>query len=146
MRMQSYSLNNGAIIINDAYNANPTSMHESIKSLSQSYPNREILLVLGDMLELGEKSPDYHAELGRYINSLPNIKTVYLFGDLVNYLKEELTDKKSKYFISKTILCEEIINDITENTLVFIKGSRGMKLDEVYNEIIATDKIKRGLK
>ena len=146
MRMQSYSLNNGAIIINDAYNANPTSMHESIKSLSQSYPNREILLVLGDMLELGEKSPDYHAELGRYINSLPNIKTVYLFGDLVNYLKEELTDKKSKYFISKTILCEEIINDITENTLVFIKGSRGIKLDEVYNEIIATDKIKRGLK
>ena len=48
--------------------------------------------------------------------------------------------------MSKTILCEELIHDITENSLIFIKGSRGMKLDEVYNEIIAVDKIKRGIK
>lgn len=146
MRMQPYTLGNGAVVVNDAYNANPTSMQVSINSLSQSYPNRDVILVLGDMLELGENSPNYHAQLGKYINSLPNIKTVYLLGDLVNHLKRELTDKKSKYFISKTILCEELIQDITENSLVFIKGSRGMKLDEVYNEIITVDKIKRGIK
>jgi UDP-N-acetylmuramoyl-tripeptide--D-alanyl-D-alanine ligase len=146
MRMQPYSLKNGAVVINDAYNANPTSMQESIKSLAQSYPNREIILVLGDMLELGEKSAEYHAELGKYINSLQNIKSVYLFGDLVNHLKRELLDIKSKFFISKSILCDEIIKDITENSLIFIKASRGMKLDEVYDEIIAVDKIKRGIK
>ncbi|MBO7611684.1 MAG: UDP-N-acetylmuramoyl-tripeptide--D-alanyl-D-alanine ligase [Elusimicrobia bacterium] len=146
MRMQPYTLGNGGIVVNDAYNANPTSMQVSINSLSQSYPNRDVILVLGDMLELGENSPNYHAQLGKYINSLPNIKVVYLLGDLVNHLKRELTDKKSKYFISKTILCEELMQDITENSLVFIKGSRGMKLDEVYNEIIAVDKIKRGIK
>lgn len=146
MRMQPYTLGNGAVMVNDAYNANPTSMQTSIKSLAQSYPNREVILVLGDMLELGEKTADYHAELGKYINTLPNIKSVYLFGDLVNHLKRELTDKQSKYFISKTILCEEIMEDIKENSLVFIKGSRGMKLDEIYNEIITADKIKRGIK
>lgn len=146
MRMQSYKLNNGAILINDAYNANPTSMNESIKSLSQSYPNKDVILILGDMLELGENSAKYHAELGRYINSLPYVKSVYLLGDLVSYLKEELIDKKSKYFMSRTILYEELMQDLTENSLVFIKGSRGMKLDEIYNELIAMDTIKKGLK
>ncbi len=146
MRMQTYTMNNGAIVVNDAYNANPTSMHESIKSLAQSYPNRDVILVLGDMLELGENTAKYHAEIGEYINSLPYVKSVYLFGDLVNYIKGELTNKDSKYFMSKTILCEEIIHDITENSLIFIKGSRGMKLDEVYNELLAVDKIKRGIK
>ena len=146
MRMQPYTLANGAVVVNDAYNANPTSMQVSINSLSQSYPNRDVILVLGDMLELGENSADYHAQLGKYINSLPNIKAVYLFGDLVNYLKSELTDKKSKFFISKTILCEELIQDITGNSLIFIKGSRGMKLDEIYDEVITVDKIKRGIK
>lgn len=146
MRMQSYTLNNGAIIINDAYNANPTSMHESIKSLSQSYPNRDVILVLGDMMELGENAAQYHADLGKYINSLPSVKSVYLLGNLVNYLKEKLTDKKSKYFMSKNILYEEIINDITENSLIFIKGSRKMKLDDIYDEIIAMNKIKKGTK
>ncbi len=145
MRMQSHTLKNGAIIVNDAYNANPTSMHESIKSLAQSYPNREVILVLGDMLELGENTAQYHAEIGKYINSLPYIKSVYLLGDLVNYIKGELHDKKSKFFISKKILCEELQQDFTENSLIFIKGSRGMKLDEVYNEVIAVDKIKKGI-
>ena len=146
MRMQSYTMNDGAIVINDAYNANPTSMQESIKSLAQSYPNRDVILVLGDMLELGENTAKYHAEIGKYINSLNYVKSVYLFGDLVNYIKSEIIDKKCKYFMSKTILCEELIHDITENSLIFIKGSRGMKLDEVYNEIISVDKIKRGIK
>jgi len=146
MRMQAYTLNNGAIVINDAYNASPTSMHESIKSLAQSYPNKEVILVLGDMLELGENSPQYHADIGKYINSLSYVRSVYLLGDMVNHIKRELSDKKSKFFISKKILCEELMQDLTENSLVFIKGSRGMKLDEVYNEIIAIDKIQRGIK
>ena len=146
MRMQAQTLGNGAIIVNDAYNANPTSMKESIKSLSQSYPDRDVILVLGDMLELGENSPQYHAEIGKYINTLDFVKSFYLFGDLVNHIKNEITDKKTEFFISKKILCEEIMQHITENSLVFIKGSRGMKLDEVYNELITIDKIKRGIK
>jgi len=146
MRMQEYTLSNGAILINDAYNANPTSMQESIKSLAQSYPNKDVILILGDMLELGENSNQYHAGLGKYINSLPYVKSVYLFGDLVNNIKNELTDKKSKYFMTKSIISEEILQEITENSLIFIKGSRGMKLDTIFEDIITMDKIKRGIK
>lgn len=146
MRMQEYMLNDGTILINDAYNANPTSMQESIKSLSQSYPNKDVVLILGDMLELGEKKYQYHTELGRYINSLPYVKSVYLFGDLVSYIQKEITGKKTKHFFTKSGLCKEVMNEINENSVIFIKGSRGMKLDTVFNDIITADKIKRGKK
>lgn len=142
MRMQSYVLKNGATIVNDAYNANPSSMKESITSLAQSFPNKEVILVLGDMLELGEKSAQYHAEIGNFINKLPYVKSVYMFGNEVSALKAELTNKNSKYFMSKTILYEELMQDLNENSLVFIKASRGMKLDLIYDEIIGSDKLK----
>ncbi len=143
MRMQSYVLKNGTTIVNDAYNANPSSMKEAVTSLAQSYPDKEVILVLGDMLELGENSAKYHAEIGRYINTLPYVKSVYLFGNFVNALKAELINKEAKYFMSKTILYEDLLKDLNENTLVFIKASRGMKLDSIYDEIVAFDKLKK---
>ncbi len=94
MRMQSYKLSNEAVIINDAYNANPSSMKESISSLSQSYPDKEVILILGDMLELGDKAADFHSEIGKFINSLPNVKMVCLFGDWSGILKMKLKIKK----------------------------------------------------
>ncbi|MDD3052781.1 MAG: UDP-N-acetylmuramoyl-tripeptide--D-alanyl-D-alanine ligase [Endomicrobiaceae bacterium] len=142
MRMQSYKLSNEAIIINDAYNANPSSMRESISSLSQSYPDKEVILILGDMLELGENAAEYHSEIGKFINTLPYVKMVCLFGDLVGHIKNEIKDKKIKYFMSKRILLEELEKELNANTLVFIKASRGMKLDVIYDEMILRDKIK----
>ncbi|MEA5000807.1 MAG: UDP-N-acetylmuramoyl-tripeptide--D-alanyl-D-alanine ligase [Endomicrobiaceae bacterium] len=142
MRMQSYKLSNEAVIINDAYNANPSSMKESISSLSQSYPDKEVILILGDMLELGDKAADFHSEIGKFINSLPNVKMVCLFGDLVGYIKDEIKDKKVKYFMSKRILLEEVEKELNANSLVFVKASRGMKLDVVYDEMILRDKLK----
>lgn len=143
MRMQSYVLKNGATIINDAYNANPSSMKESITSLAQSYPNKEVTLVLGDMLELGDNAAQYHAEIGKFINTQPNIKNVYLFGSLVSNIKNELTKKRARYFMTKIIICEELMKEMNENTLIFIKGSRRMHLDAVYDELIAMDKLKK---
>ena len=115
-------------------------------TLAQSYPNKDVILILGDMLELGEKTNQYHAELGKYINSLPYIKSVFLFGNLVSYIQKELTDKKTKYFMTKSVLCEQVMSEIKENSIIFIKGSRGMKMETVFNDIIVADKIKRGIK
>lgn len=142
MRMQSYKLSNDSIIINDAYNANPSSMKEAIASLSQSYPDKEVILILGDMLELGDSAAEFHSEIGKFINTLPYVKMVCLFGDLVGYIKNEIKDKKVKYFMSKRILLEEVEKELNANTLVFIKASRGMKLDVIYDEMILRDKLK----
>ena len=56
----------GAIIINDAYNANPRAMRESISTLMMM-PGERKILALGDMLELGEYAHEAHRSLGQYI-------------------------------------------------------------------------------
>ena len=74
------------------------------------------------------------------------MKSVFLFGNLVRYIQKELIDKKTEYFDTKINLCKQVTNEIKENSVIFIKGSRGMKLDTVFNDIITEDKIKRETK
>lgn len=143
MRMQTVKLSTGSILINDAYNANPSSMKESISSLIQSYPEKSIILVLSDMLELGENSPQYHAQLGEYINSLEQVKSVYLIGEQIINTKKEIKNKDVRYFISKNMLLEELEqNCTTDGNVIFIKASRGMKLNTIFDDIVSLDKIK----
>ena len=143
MRMQTFTLSTGTIIINDAYNANPSSMQESISSLLQSYPDKSIILVLSDMLELGENSSEYHAQLGKYINSLQKIQSVYLTGDQIINTKNEINNKDVRFFIGKHMLLEELEkNCLTQDNVIFIKASRGMKMNMIFDELVSLDKIK----
>jgi UDP-N-acetylmuramoyl-tripeptide--D-alanyl-D-alanine ligase len=82
MRMQTVKLSNGALAINDAYNANPSSMSAAILSLEQSYPGKDIILVIGDMLELGENSSQYHAEIGDLINKISSVKNSFICTEI----------------------------------------------------------------
>ena len=98
------------------------------------------------MLELGKSSIDYHKQIGEFINELSFVKNIYLYGILVNNIKQELKNKKVKCFTEKSVSCKELIKDIAPNCVVYIEGSRGMQLDVIYNEIVETDKLKREYK
>ncbi|GAB1401140.1 UDP-N-acetylmuramoyl-tripeptide--D-alanyl-D-alanine ligase [Elusimicrobiota bacterium] len=139
MRMQSVKFDNGAIVINDAYNANPSSMKESISSLEQSYPNRDIMLVLGDMLELGENSEQYHREIGEFINKIQSVSAVYLFGEKSKYIKETISNKRTKHFDNRDLLLYDLKKDLKDNSLVLFKASRGIKLDIIYDKLISRE-------
>ena len=64
MRMQRILHSSGAVIINDAYNANPTSMAAALETFLRMAKGRQIILVLGDMLELGSASEAAHRRIG----------------------------------------------------------------------------------
>lgn len=85
MRMQEFNIN-GADIILDAYNANPQSMSAALREVASR--RRPLVLILGDMCELGEFSEHYHRELGK---NLAKIKPdfVFLAGKEMKFAEEE---------------------------------------------------------
>ncbi|MBZ4683917.1 MAG: UDP-N-acetylmuramoylalanyl-D-glutamyl-2,6-diaminopimelate/D-alanyl-D-alanyl ligase [Fusobacteriales bacterium] len=129
MRFEVLNINNN-IYINDAYNASPISMKAALETFDNLYNDRYKIVVLGDMLELGENSKKYHEDLA-YILEKINIKEIYLYGDEMQYLYEKLKDKLNvRYFINKEEI-KMILGSKEEKLAVLLKGSRGMKLEEI---------------
>jgi UDP-N-acetylmuramoyl-tripeptide--D-alanyl-D-alanine ligase len=132
MRMETLTTSCGVVLINDAYNANPSSAKQAIQAVIESYCGKEINLVLGDMLELGSKSLDYHFELGKFISS-QNVKSVNLYGKMSLAAKEALSAKNVFYSKDLDALLANLKQLPTGNNSVFLfKASRGMKLEDAY--------------
>jgi UDP-N-acetylmuramoyl-tripeptide--D-alanyl-D-alanine ligase len=138
MRMELVEGANGVRVINDAYNASPTSMRAAIELVStlQGYDHK--VLVLGDMLELGPDEVQFHYEIGRSLN--PNqIDYVFTYGELGKEIakgaKEILSAQRVFAFTDKKELVEELKKKTDSKTLVLVKASRGMKLEEVVSDL-----------
>ena len=114
------------IIILDAYNANPTSVNLAIKSFN-NIKKKNKMIIVGDMLELGQTSDKYHQQTINYLEKLANI-SIYIVG--VNFCKTKYS-KRIKSFTST----EELINNISKlnisNYSILIKGSRAMQLEKI---------------
>jgi UDP-N-acetylmuramoyl-tripeptide--D-alanyl-D-alanine ligase len=135
MRMEVTTLPTGTVLINDAYNSNPSSVKESISSIVQAYPGKKVVVVLGDMLELGSDAHKFHSELGKFLDA-QNISNVFLTGDMCGYIKENMKIKPCYYSLHKDNLLSEIEKTLDPKTVVLFKASRSMKLEEMYNNII----------
>jgi UDP-N-acetylmuramoyl-tripeptide--D-alanyl-D-alanine ligase len=134
MRMETLITGTDIVLINDAYNANPSSVRKAIQAVLQSYGGKKINLVLGDMLELGDKSADYHFELGRFINA-QNISSVHLLGEMSFYTKEALNSKNVFHSKDPDALLTQLSQIPADSDCVFLfKASRGMKLEKIYAE------------
>lgn len=134
MRMELIDGMNGSKILNDAYNASPTSMKAVIDLAGKLEGYKRKILVLGDMLELGESEIQLHEEIGESIN--PNdFNYLFTFGKLAesiaNAARNKWTDKNVFSFQDKSQLIKELKEIVNEGDLIVVKGSRGMKLEEV---------------
>ena len=132
-RGQEIHLAGNRILLDETYNANPLSLEYSLSRFRNR--NKKLFLVLGDMLELGDKAKDIHKESGRVVASFkPDFLVTY--GDLSRYISEEvkrITKQKDIYhFDDKKQLIKFFQNfDIPENIIIFVKGSRGLKMEDV---------------
>jgi len=130
---------NGILIINDAYNANPDSVKAGLEAFeSLSHTGRRIL-VLGDMLELGERAVEYHERLG---NSLKDSKfdLALLVGPLSGAVidgaaKAGLDKEKFIGFAYSSAAAREALHILKKGDLVYIKGSRGIGLEKIIEAI-----------
>ena len=134
MRTERVPAASGAMILNDAYNASPTSMRAGIDLLSELKGYRRKIVVLGDMLELGEDEIRFHQEIGHLL-SPRSIDLIFAYGSLARHIAEaaETNFAKSqvKWYSDKTMLIRDLTAVVTVGDLVLVKGSRGMKLEEI---------------
>ncbi|SMF88398.1 UDP-N-acetylmuramoyl-tripeptide--D-alanyl-D-alanine ligase [Paenibacillus uliginis N3/975] len=134
MRIESIETEHGVTVLNDAYNASPVSVKAALDVLGDMKGFRRRIAVLGDMLELGLREQDYHAEIGQYV-SPDKVDMVFTYGPLSIYTAEtakaRLPEGQVMAFTDKAALIERVSNEVTNKDVVLVKGSRGMKLEDV---------------
>ena len=127
-RSEFIEKNNKKIIL-DAYNANPTSMKSAIESFEKIDGNK--MVILGDMYELGKHEEKEHEKVIKLCNSKKIDKCIFI-GQIFYRLKN---NNSSNYFYKNKGDFFENNNQINE-TNILIKGSRGMKMEEIFNRIL----------
>ena len=139
MRTELLNGKNGVQIINDAYNASPTSVKAAVELVQDltGYTNK--FVVLGDMLELGENEVQFHLDMGRFLDP-ERIDDVFTFGHLGRSIAEGAREKfgsdRVHAFTDKEELVELLVKKINSTDIVLVKGSRGMKLEEVVKALL----------
>jgi UDP-N-acetylmuramoyl-tripeptide--D-alanyl-D-alanine ligase len=148
MRQQLYETA-GYTIIDDSYNASPDSMRAGLKVLETFDREGDKVAVLADMWELGEREKEYHFEIGEFITGL-NIDEVITIGELSKEIVKGIESKSSVNKTGKKILLKQFktnkeIADYLKGRMkkedtVLLKGSRGMKLNEISEFLVKQQK------
>jgi len=117
-------------IINDAYNANPTSMAASIKTVC-TLDGRSVL-ILGDMYELGKNELDYHKQIGEFAAG-QKADLLLCVGKMSfeMYMGAMSKGCRAMYFANKDVLLRELPELLEDGDTILIKASHGMHLEEI---------------
>lgn len=138
-RLEKITLDNGIILINDAYNANPTSMKASIDILSAAKGARKIA-VLGDMYELGEYEQEGHLAVGKHVchNGVDLLITIGQLGQLIarGALDSGMPEDRIYSFADNHEAAEFLKKNIAQGDTVLFKGSRAAKIEEIVDGLI----------
>ena len=118
----------GLTFINDSYNANPESMKAVLKTFLSVY-KPPIVLVLGNMGELGKDEIAYHKEIGEFLCSYENVKLLTV-GNLAKYILRNST-LDGVEFETNFECAKYILDNIEKGSTILLKASRAMKFEEI---------------
>lgn len=140
MRMQVFTTADGITVLNDAYNANPTSMKAALVALGDMAQDKRKLAILGDMLELGTLAEMAHFEIGEFAQDL-QLDFLITVGKKSKRIAEGAISKGMDP--SAVVECETteeasaiLVKRVEPGDVVLIKASRAMKLENVVNALI----------
>lgn len=141
-RLVSHRLANGAVLIDDSYNANPGSMHAAIETLAAASATAggEAWLVLGDMRELGADAEALHFEAGRRAKNA-GVARLYTLGPLSAHAASAFGDD-ARHFESHEALVDALRADlaqsgVTPGVRALVKGSRGSAMDRIVTALLS---------
>jgi len=133
-RMQRVILPDGAVLIEDVYNSNPSSMQAALDYLARQR-NRERTGVFGEMWDLGPDSEHWHWVVGRQITR-DHVETLIAVGPLAQgfiegALKSGRPPKEIHAFAATHEALQWLRDHRRSDSLIFVKGSRGMKMETI---------------
>lgn len=145
-RTEIRQLGNGAYLVIDTYNANPASVREALKTLQGLRGNGKAAVILGDMLELGERSEEWHEEIGTLLADT-DIQELFLKGSLTKALaagaiRMGFPAERIAFFDDPQQVVSSLRSRLKKGDWVLIKGSRKMKMEAVAENMIAAFDLK----
>ena len=131
-RLQFKTAPSGAWIVDDSYNANPSSMKAGIEVLASVDARR--WLVMGDMGELGSFADSSHGEIGRFARD-HHIDRLFATGKL-SALAVEAFGQGGEWFADTESLARAVNSELTREVCVLVKGSRSNRLERVVEALV----------
>lgn len=126
-RGQRFQGLHNALIIDESYNANPSSTQAAMDVLAACHGIK--ILVLGDMLELGERAEIWHRVMGQYALDV-GVNVLLTYGEQTE-LSQESWGGIGVHFTDKTLLIENLLPRLGSEVVVLVKGSMSMGMNEV---------------
>ena len=121
---------NGLTILNDSYNANPDSVLAALKTLRSMKVKGRRIAVLGDMLELGKSAEREHQSIGKAMAQF-RVDCLFTYGHFSKITNDAAKVKVKSHFADKVLLAEQVADFVSGGDALLVKGSRGMKMEEV---------------
>jgi UDP-N-acetylmuramoyl-tripeptide--D-alanyl-D-alanine ligase len=140
-RLVRHTLADGAVLIDDTYNANPDSVRAAIDVLAASSPLR--VLVLGDMGEVGDEGPLYHREVGEYARR-QGVQWLFTLGDAAQASSQAFRQASpgremvavTEHFADLQSLLRRLAQRPAGPATLLVKGSRFMKMERVVTALL----------
>lgn len=130
-----------SILIDDTYNASPEAVLAGFESMVAIRNDRPLVLILGDMLELGEEAVSAHQKIGQEVARLKPALFVAV-GEYINYTVlsaiEAGFNKENIFAFGESVSAGEFIKDkMPVNSLVYLKGSQGVRIEKITKMLLA---------
>jgi UDP-N-acetylmuramoyl-tripeptide--D-alanyl-D-alanine ligase len=139
-RLCPVELSGGILLLDDTYNANPESVESSLKTARQLADLRgaPLLLVLGEMRELGQLSARLHRQIGEAAAALAPQLLIAVAGD-AHWTCEAARARgtRSEFVADSEAAAELLLSALTEPAVVLVKASRGVRAEKIVERLIA---------
>jgi len=141
MRGELLRFSNGAALINDSYNSSPAALQAMTELLAATPNFRRRILAAGEMRELGTASPELHRAAGQFAAKTGKVDWVVgVCGDAAEIVEGAveagLPRERAKFFPTPQEAAEFLADSITSGDLLLVKGSRGVKMEQIVEALI----------
>ena len=129
-RFEAAEFRKNVVIVNDAYNANPTSMRMSIRTFGRLYPSAlyHRIVILGDMKELGDVSNEMHSQLGEFVKEFDFEEVFYIGNFFEQFNVGEYIESPDEMAAWLAERLEELKD---KKVAILLKASHSLALDNI---------------